>query len=170
MIILKVFLPISGILVAILGITLIFTTSEGLEMLTGFIGLAMILWGITELASSGRTKTTVVSGAVGVILGICTIFGNGMDAVAVVLPVFFAVWIMSASVPRIRYALSQRADGSPFWLFVFSFGVLGIVLGLLILFHAQLSALVVTYSLAFMFISYGVNNIITFCQLKREEV
>jgi len=162
MINLKLLLPASGILVAILGITLIFTTVEGLVKLTGFIGIAMTLVGITALVTQ-RAKVVLLSGAACVLLGVGTVSLDGIYVITPRLILYIAVWIIFASLIRVYFAFNQRANGSPLWGFMFWFGALGFSLGMLTLVYWQTSFFVVAYSLAFMFISYGVGNIIVYC-------
>ena len=168
-------LPISGTSVAILGIAMLFASWESLESVAVLIGIAMVLSGIFELISffkdraSKQWKIHFATGATAVVLGLITAFGPGIVAVNIVLPVVFAVWIVSASVPRIKAALDKRKEGSPIWVFAFCFGVLGIALGGLLLFHPALSAFVVTYALAFIFISHGANSIIEFYRWNKLE-
>ncbi|MCL2702104.1 MAG: DUF308 domain-containing protein [Defluviitaleaceae bacterium] len=169
----KWLLLLTGTMVAILGITLIFTPFENFSALGVYIGLAMIFTGISEMASffgkekGKRTYAMPANGAVSVLLGTWIVFGSGIDMISLVLPFAFTVWIMSASIPRIINALSHRKKGSPWWVWLFGFGVLGIAFGFLILFHRQLAAFVVVYSLAFMFITHGINSVTIFFRLNK---
>lgn len=171
---LKWALPLSGLLVVALGVMLAFT---GLEELDGWalpIGLAMILSGISELVSfkrrdkSRRTKGMAISGFIAVALGGYTAFGQGLLAVTLVLPVIFSVWVITASIPRIKEALDARAAGSPWWVFMLGFGFLGLALGALLLFHPLLNTFVATYALAFMFVIHGGNAILIFWPLSKK--
>jgi len=173
---LKYLLPISGLLVAILGITLVFITEDVFYKLSIPIGIAMVLLGFTEFVShykkekQERTKNALVSGGVAVLLGLYTVFGRGIEAVTTILPIVFALWIVSVSACRIKDALERRSQGRPLWFIAFSFGVLSIGLGILLVFHQRFSIFVVIYSLAAMFISYGINTIYMFFQIKRNGV
>jgi len=171
----KWLMPIAGLLITILGIILLFATSEGFASLGVFIGIAMIISGVIDFVSfyrkekDKRTKTTLACGAIAVLLGLSVIGGRGIDIVNIILPIFFAVWLASISIPKIKIALAKRESGSPLWVIMFSFGILGIALGLLILLHSQLSAFVVTYALAFMFITHGISTIKIFLQINKEK-
>ena len=168
----KWLLPISGLLVVALGILMIFISLDQHEWLAVFIGIAMILSGITELVSfkrkdmKHRTKTMVISGVVAILLGLLTTFGRGMGLLELALPIIFAVWIISASIPRIKDALARKAEGSPLWVFMFSFGILGALLGAMLFFSPILSAFVVNYALVVLFITHGINTIIMFMPVK----
>jgi len=168
----KWILPISGLLVVALGIVMIFISLDQHEWLAIFIGIAMILSGITELVSfkrkgkEHRTKTMVISGVVAILLGLFTTFGRGMGLLEIALPIIFAVWVISASIPRIKDALARKAEGSPLWVFMFSFGILGALLGAMLFFSPILSAFVVNYALVVLFITHGINTIILFMPVK----
>ena len=168
----KWLLPTSGLLVVALGVVLLFTGLEELDNWAVFIGLAMVLSGISEIVAfkrkekDRRAKSMVLGGLIAITLGAYTVFGRGLLAIALILPVIFAVWVITASFPRIVGALNERENGSPWWVFMLSFGLLGIALGILILFHPLLSIFVVTYSLAFMFIVHGANAVIMFLPVK----
>jgi uncharacterized membrane protein HdeD (DUF308 family) len=62
-----------------------------------------------------------MTGALVAMLGIILLFMT-LIAVSTVLPFVFTLWIITASIPRIKSSLDQRAKGSPFWIFMFSFG------------------------------------------------
>jgi len=168
----KWILPISGLLVVALGVVMVFISLDQHEWLAIFIGIAMILSGITELVSfkrkdkEHRTKTMVISGVVAILLGAFTTFGRGMGLLEIALPIIFAVWVISASVPRIKDALARKAEASPLWVFMFSFGILGVLLGAMLIFSPILSAFVVNYALVVLFITHGINTIILFTPVK----
>jgi len=164
----KWLLPISGLLVVALGIIMFFVTLEELSNWAIFVGIAMILSGITDLVSfkrkekEKRNNIMLASGSIAILLGLYTVFGRGLGLVEFALPLIFAVWIGSASISRIKDALAKKKNGHPLWVFMFSFGVLGILLGVLLIFNEMLSTFIVTYALATMFITHGINTIMLF--------
>jgi len=168
----KWLLPVSGLLVVVLGVVMFFMTLEELSNWAIFIGLAMMLSGISEFVSyirkdkEKRNNIMLASGSIAFLLGLYTAFGRGLGLVEFALPLIFAVWIASASIPRIKDALAKKENGHPLWVFMFSFGVLGILLGVLMLFNQMLSTLIVTYALATMFITHGINTILLFIPVK----
>ena len=164
----KWLLPISGLLVVALGVVMLFITLDQYEWLAYPIGIAMVLSGITEIVSFSRkdkehrTKAMIISGSVAILLGLFTIFGRGIGLLEIALPIIFAIWIVSASIPRIKDALARKAKGSPLWVFMFSFGILGAFLGVMLFFSPILSAFVVNYALVALFITHGVSTIFLF--------
>ena len=166
--VLKWVFPVCGILVTILGITLLFAVEESMGKLSLFVGLAMAFSGISDIISffkrdkAKRSKALLLSGFISICLGGLTVFWWGMDALITILPMIFGIWIICTCVPRVREGLAMRARGSFLWLFMFGFGVLGIILGGVVGLHPALSEIVATYALAVIFISHGVNTFIMF--------
>ncbi len=163
----------SGILIVILGITMLFTPLENLVTLAIFIGIAMLVSGISEIVSfcseekGERSGWMLASGILSTALGVWTMFGRGTEALIAVIPFVFAVWVMSSSVLRIVGATTLKSEGYRQWGWMMAFGVIGTILGFVLLFSPILSSLVVAYSIAAMLIAYGVNNIIIFFRMKK---
>ena len=159
---------ISGILVVILGITMLFTPLSNLVALAIFIGISMLISGISEIMSfcgeekGHRSGWMLVSGILSTLFGIWTMFGRGTEALVAILPFIFAVWVMSSGITRIVGSVSLKSEGSSLWGWMLAFGILGTVFGFLLLFSPVLSGMIVSYALAFMLIS-GISEIISFC-------
>ena len=164
---------ISGILVVILGITMLFTPLSNLVALAIFIGISMLISGISEIVSfcgeekGHRSVWMLVSGILSTLFGIWTMFGRGTEALVAFLPFIFAVWVMSSGITRIVGAVSLKSEGSSLWGWMLAFGILGTVFGFLLLFSPVLSGMMISYALAFMLISHGVNNIIIFFHMNK---
>jgi len=161
-------------MVAILGIALLFVPIENLNKIAGYIGIAMILSGISEIVAyyskekKRRYSVILGSGIIAAMLGILAMFGRGNDAVMAILPIIFAAWIVSVSIPKIIVVSSKKAEGCPFWLIMLCLGGLGIVFGTLVLLHLVISTSIAIYSLAFMLISGGINTVIVFVRLNKK--
>ena len=166
----KWLLPISGILIVLLGGSMLFNRYpwENLLTLAIFVGFSMLFAGISEItaffsAEKGRRSWfLLVCGVLSTLFGAWTVFGPGVLKVATILPLIFAVWVMTSGIMRIASAVSTRSEGSRVWLWIVVFGTLEAILGFFLLFHPVLSALIVSYMLAFMLIFYGMNNIMLF--------
>ena len=61
----------------------------------------------------------------------------------------------------------MKSEDSGLWHWILAFGILGTALGFLLLFSPILSEIIISYSLAFMLIFYGFNNMIIFFRLKK---
>ena len=169
----KWLLLLSGIFVVILGITMLFTPLKNLVTLAIFIGISMLISGISEIASffneekEHRSGWMLASGIVTVLFAVWALFGRGTEALASILPYIFAVWVISSGIMRIVGSINMKSEGFNMWGWSLAFGILGAVLGFLLLFSPILSAGVISYSIAFMLISYGIDNIIIFFRLQK---
>lgn len=164
---------ISGITIVILGITLLFTPLQSLIALAIFIGISMIVSGVSEIIfycgeeKGRRSGWMLASGIISALFGIWTMFGRGSAALASVLPFVFATWVMVSSITRIVGSLSLKSEGFPQWGWVLALGILGAVLGFVLMFSPVLSSFVVVYTIAVMLISYGISNLIIFFRMKK---
>lgn len=164
---------ISGVLIVAMGIAMLFTPFENLVTLAIFIGISMLISGISEIASycgeeaGQRSGWLLASGIVTGLLGIWTLFGRGMEALVVIIPFVFAAWVMTSSIMRIVGSVNLKSEGFAGWGWILALGILGTLLGFLLLYSPLLSGAVVAYSIAFMLISYGINNIIIFFRMRK---
>ena len=172
--IIKWVLPIAGLLVVTLGGFLIFrgfSIGEGEYALDGmyiFIAIALILLGISEIAAfikkedKSKAKPMALIGVTAIVLGVFVLIGDGMQIIKIGLPIAFAVWIITASLLRIQSAWESKKKGSPWWVFLISFGCLGVALGIFMLIATFLVDFIVVYALAFIFIIHGIHDIFVF--------
>ena len=162
---------ISGVLIAILGISMLFTPLENLVTLALFIGIAMLVSGISEIVSfcgeekGQRSGWMLASGIITTLLGIWTFFGRGTAALIAILPFIFAVWVMTSSIMRIGGSVALKSEGFSQWGWLLAFGIVGTILGFILLFTPVLSSAIIAFSIAFMLIVHGVNNIIIFFRM-----
>jgi len=166
-------LLISGILIAILGITMLFTPLENLVTLAIFIGILMLISGISEIASfcseekGHRSGWMLASGILSILFGIWTIFGRGSNVLVALLPFIFAVWVLSSSITRIVGSISLKSEGSSIWGWLLAFGIVGTIFGFILLFSPVLSGVLISISIAMILISHGVDNILIFFRIKK---
>lgn len=169
----KWFLLLSGVIIVLLGITMLFTPLSNLLALIILVGITMLVSGISEMISYctsekwERSGWMLASGIITTILGIWVVFGSGSNALLAMLPMVFAVWIMTASIMRIVGSINLKAEGFTQWGWMLALGILGTLLGLLLLFSPILSSIIISYTIAFTLIVFGINNIIMFFRLKR---
>jgi uncharacterized membrane protein HdeD (DUF308 family) len=164
---------VSGILIVVLGITMLFTPLENLVTLALFIGISMLISGVGEIVSfcseekGHRSPWMLANGVISTLFGVWTIFGRGVAALVVLLPFIFAAWVMFSGITRIVGSVSLKEEGYRQWGWLLAFGIVGAVFGFLLLFAPVLSAFVVSVSIACMLIAYGINNIILFFRMKK---
>lgn len=168
----KWFMLIAGIIIAILGVTMLFTPLESLITLAIFIGISMLISGISEIAAffgeetGARSGWMLASGIISTLFGIWTMFGSGTAALVAVIPFIFAAWVMTSGISRIAGSIAIKNEGFGQWGLILAFGIIGTLLGFMLLFSPVLSAAVVAFSIAFLLLSHGINNIIIFFRMK----
>lgn len=164
---------ISGILIVILGIAMLFTPLQNLVVIAIFIGISMLISGMSEIASfcseekGHRSGWMLASGILTALFAVWVLFGSGSEALASTFPFIFAAWVMSSGVMRIVGSISVKSEGSNLWGWILAFGILGMALGFLLLFSPLLSAIIISCSIGFMLVSYGIDSIIIFFRIKR---
>lgn len=169
----KWLLLLSGILVVILGITMLFTPLENLVTLAMFVGISMLMSGVSEIVSfcneakDHRSGWMLASGVLTAFFAVWALFGRGTEALAAMLPYIFAVWVISSGLLRIAGAIAVKSEGSNLWSWILAFGIVGTALGFLLLFSPILSAVVISCSIGCMLVSYGIDNVILFFRLKK---
>lgn len=169
----KWFMLISGILIVLLGIIMLFTPLQNLVTLTIFIGISLLLSGIVEIVEffgeekSSRSTWTLVSGILITFLGLWITFGSGSSALLDILPYIFAITVIGSSISRIIGSQELKTEGFTYWVWVMVFGILGIILGMALLFSPVFSSMVIAYIIAAMLISYGAENIVIFFRMNK---
>lgn len=171
----KWLLLVSGILVLLIGVVMIFTPFSDLVGLALFIGVAMFVSGISEIItffSEGigyHSGWVMASGILSTLLGGWILFGRGSSALIATLPYVFAVWMIAEGIMSIAGAFTVKSVGSSMWGWMLVVGILVTILGFMLLLDPLTSTLYISYLLAFMVISYGINNIVMFFNLKKIE-
>ena len=169
----KWFTLISGLLIVVLGVIMLFTPLEDLVALAVFIAVGMLISGIAEIAAfcgeetGKRSGWLLTGGILSTLFGVWAMFGYGTEALASSLPFIFAVWVMTSGIIRIVGSVSLKSEHFSMWGWLLAFGILGTIFGFLLQFTPLLSAVVASVSIAIILISYGINNIIIFCRMNK---
>ena len=163
---------LSGFLFVVMGMKMLFTPLDGRVVMAVYIGISMLLSGVSEIAlyfndePEKRSAWMLAEGMLATLLGIWAVFGRGAAVLVAVLPFLFAVWVMTSGILRIAGAFSMKASDSEKACMLF-LGILNAVLGFVLLFSPYFSAAVAAYAIAFMFIAYGIHSIYIFFVLKK---
>ena len=171
----KWLLLLSGLLIVVLGFIMFFTPLANLWTLAIFIGISMLIAGASEIASFINGKTgqrsgmLLAGGILSTLFGIWVVFGTGRYTLTEILPFLFAIWVMSSGIMRIAGSTILKSEGHTTWGWILALGVLEAILGFVLLFHPLFSAIVVSYTLAFMFITYGIHNVLLFFDIHKYE-
>lgn len=165
---------VAGSLMIILGIWMLFTPAAAIMTVTLFISLGMLIFGIAEIYMfrskhyGNHSGWVLTSGILSTLLGIWLLFfPNGQAGMLVVLPFLFAFWVMSAGVARISGAFSLKELGSDAWGWVLALGIIGMLLGLLLMFNPIISILTIAALIGFAFIWNGIAAIAMYGCMKQ---
>jgi len=169
----KWLLLISGILIVIIGIATLFTTLDNLATLAVFIGILMLISGISEIISfcnrqkAYRSDWMLASGILTTHFAVWVLYESRMEALIAILPFVLAVWVILSGIMRIIGSISIKSEGMNLWRWILGFSMLSVILGFLLLFSSILPALILSCLIGLTLVSYGLNNIIIFFRLKR---
>ncbi len=164
---------ISGVLISVVGITMLFTPVENLVLVAIYIGCSILISGLSDIINylsfdiQERNFWTLSSGIISVIISLWVIFGHGRTVVLSLLPFTFGIWILGSSITRLIGSLSFRNNERTSWNLYLVFGCIGIVFGIILLFTPMISATVISYLISLMILAYGVDNIIMYYILER---
>jgi len=169
----KWLLLISGILLVLLGVHLLFNPIERFVMVAIFIGATLFLSGVSEIATyfdeirEARSGWLLASGIISTVVGMWILMGRGAAILTAILPIIFAIWVIASSFIRIVHSVARRSQGYPVWGLSLVLGLLGILAGTVLFFQPLLSALIISLTIAVMFIIYGAESITLFFGLNR---
>lgn len=173
---LKWSLLISGILVTILGILMLFYPTSSYLSIALYIGLSMIISGVSEILSfctdnkENRSGWLLSSGIISTLLGLWVFFGKGVALLAIILPFVFATWVFASGVIRISGAISLYKTGSKIWGWVLTLGILCTISGFILLFSPLYTAILMVSILSFTLILHGINNTIVFFHMNKNRL
>lgn len=137
-----------------------------LQLLSVIIGVVFIFDGIFELTIRRRflrslhesSAWVIVLGALNVVLGIIFIFHPGFGTLYIA--IIFAAWFIIDSAMELSVGrLFKGISGGYYWLTIV-FSILGIILGVVLLFSPIVSALTVVWIVSVFLIVFGVLKVI----------
>ena len=171
----KWLLPIAGLLVIVLGFLTMFRPLAGIVALALFFGIAMLVSGVSEIASycgqekGNRSGMMLASGILSTLVGIWVVFRGGTYAVVVIMPYIFAAWVMASGIMRIADSVTRKSEYDRIKGWELAFGILSTLLGFSLMFNPLFSAAMVSLVMAFTMIAHGIGTIELFFRLRNTE-
>ncbi len=161
-----------GVIFAIIGLLLIIYPIQVVKTITVIFGIAALLTGAFVLFSaiSKRTKGEkgtvfpLIEGALSVVFGLILILIPSLSMT--ILAIMVGVWIIIEGVIRISVSLDMKNGGIDSWgksLFV---GLLFLILGILVIFHPELSTKALIIWIGVALLIFGLVDILIVYQLK----
>lgn len=157
---------IVGILFLIGGFISFSKPDKTLHLLAIIIGVVFLFDGVFELTIRRRFLRSinespvwvVILGILNVVLGIIFIFNPGFGTLYIA--IIFAIWFIIDSIMELSVGrLFKGVSGGYYWLTVI-FSILGIILGVILLFSPAVSALTVVWIVSVFLIIFGVLKIV----------
>lgn len=163
-----------GILFLLAAVVILFNPEVNLASLAILFSIAILLSGIAQIAFYFSTPTAFRSGwallwgIFSVIIAIW-IFTCDFETLTLLIPYAFAFWILIGGTSRLVMGLELRYVGGLGSLFIF-LGILGILIGLLLLYRPLIGAYFINYLVAALFIYEGIMSFIHFSNSRKSNV
>lgn len=136
-----------------------FTDPTGnLEALAMAFGVLAILDGVWNLMNRGGTVFRVVLGILDILIGVFLIANIWLAAAA--LPYVFAVWFIADSLVRLLTVGITRLFGTGYFVLSIILNIVGIGVGIMLLFHPVIAALTLSLLVGFYLMLAGIEFIV----------
>lgn len=160
-------LLIFGILLALLGIVMFATPGMNTVVMAYVVCILMIVYSIAEIAFYiAHRKSHAVSGwllADGIITAILGLLLLSMPGAQILtMSIMFAFWVLFTGVTRTSAAFAARDAGSSNWGWVLAAGILGILMGVWLLFDPLLAVVTIGFLLPVAFVVQGISAVAAF--------
>ena len=152
----RVGLAVFGAAAVVVGGILLFNPYTAAKTLALFIGLALLIGGLLEIAAgwdSGRRVASLVLGAVLIVGGLLTLFWPGPTLWTIA--VLTGISLLIHGIGRVAMAFAARAQLPSWGWFAFA-GALNIIIGILALAWPEATILVLSLMLGFQILIFGV--------------
>lgn len=160
-------LLILGILLAVLGVVMFATPGINSIVMAYAVCFLMLVYGIAEIAYYiAHHKSHVVSGwllADGIItalLGLLLLFVPGAQILT--MSILFAVWVLFTGVTRTSAAFVAKGAGSSNWGWILFAGIIGILIGIWMMFDPLLAVMTIGFILPVTFLVQGFSAVAAF--------
>lgn len=161
-----------AVIFAILGLLLIIYPIQVVKTVTTIFGIASLLTGAIVLYSAiskrGKGESAaifpLIEGALSVIIGLILVLVPSISLT--ILAIMIGVWIIIEGVLRISASFDMKKAGINQWgrsLFV---GLLFLILGILVIFHPELTSKALIIWIGVALLIFGIINILVVYQLK----
>ena len=163
----RVLVLILGILLILMGMVLFATPDMNVVVLGYIVCILMLVFGVAEVVfyiTHHKTHTAsgwvLADGIISAVLGLLLLFVPAAQIQA--MSIIFADWVLFSGVLCFASAFSERDAGSHNWGWNLAVGIIGILLGIWLMFDPALSAMSIGFLLPLAFIFEGVSAVATF--------
>ena len=140
---------IFSIILGLLGFAILFNPVKTVVIITILLSIIMIVSGIANLSVFFSLKTVsssyffLIEGIISIVLGLIVLMNE--NARENLLPLLIAFWIILKSITAIVTSTTLKRIGNSAWLYLFSWGIIGIIIGFLITAFPQIMQFYISF-------------------------
>ena len=163
---------ITSSILILLGTVLVLKSEETLKVISYLVGGALITLGIVAFIKFFKNSEKnvpdnfdIIYGIVTIVFGIFIIFNDKL--VASIIPFILGAWILFKSAFKVAYGFELKGKNSPIWKPTLITSGISALVGIIILFNPFKTASIVFMLIGIALIAYGIMDIISTYQLKK---
>lgn len=156
---------LKGAMLIVFGIWLLKSPTESLMNLSMIFGIIIILGGLIEVGLAfSRRKTSansgwaIGSGVLDILIGAFLV--SNPSFILLLITGLVSIWLLIRGIISIRYALLQKNENNPNYVYWLLFGVLLILLAIAFVWHPNILGITIAFWTALAFISFGIFRIV----------
>lgn len=147
-----------GVLFIICSLIAFWDPASNLETLVIVFAIMAIVNGIWLISRIGISRLRIVAGVLEVILGVFMLFNMGWAMLA--LPYVFAIWFLIDSLFRLFTVGVTRIFGTGYFAFSVIINILGVIVGIMLLFQPVTAALTLSFLVGFYLLLAGIQCLV----------
>lgn len=157
---------ILGILFIFCALLAFFSPASNLAAIAYFFAILAIIDGIWQISRFSISGWHIVIGIIDILIGVFMLFNISWTMLA--LPYIFAIWFIADSLFRLtRLGVVRALYGTGYMVFSLILNILGVVVGILLLFEPVTAALTLSFLIGFYLLLAGIEFV--FLAFPREQ-
>ena len=163
---------ITSSILILLGLVLVVKSEETLKVISYLVGGVLITLGIVAFIKFFKNSEKnvpdnfdIIYGIVTIVFGIFVIFNDKL--VASIIPFALGAWILFKSAFKVAYGFELKGKNNPIWKTTLITSGISALVGIIILFNPFKTASIVFMLIGIALIAYGIMDIISTYQLKK---
>ena len=158
---------ILGLILLVTGLVSFFNPLSSLVAIVVVFAVAALFEGIIQLVFRSRlleytgykANSILVLGILDILIGLFLLFNMNFGLLA--LPYIFAIWFIMDSIGELIVSDVFKSLSSGYYWFKIIMNVLGLILGIMMLFNPIISALTISFLVGLYFLTAGIDFIVT---------
>jgi uncharacterized membrane protein HdeD (DUF308 family) len=156
---------LKGAMLIVFGVWLLKSPTDNLMKLSMVFGIIIILGGLLEvgLAFSNRKNSiysgwAIGSGVLDILIGAFLV--SNPSFILLLITGLVSIWLLIRGIISIRYALNQKNENNPNYVYGLLFGIVLILLAIIFVWHPNVLGITIAFWTALAFISFGIFRIV----------